>query len=73
MATFKVQGGLKLKGELHPQGQKMKRYKYYVVLLTSEEVIIENVPNIRDVNILIDLLRDLNVKVNQIDEETYQF
>ena len=33
----------------------------------------ENVPNIRDVNILIDLLRDLNVKVNQIDEETYSF
>ena len=33
----------------------------------------ENVPNIRDVNILIDLLRDLNVKVNQIDEETYTF
>ena len=33
----------------------------------------ENVPNIRDVNILIDLLRDLNVKVNQIDEGTYSF
>ena len=42
-------------------------------LLTKEEVIMENVPNIRDVNILIDLLRDLNVKVNQIDEETYSF
>ena len=43
------------------------------VLLTPEEVIMENVPNIRDVNILIDLLRDLNVKVNQIDKETYSF
>ena len=33
MATFKVQGGLKLKGELHPQGyKKMKHYKYYAVL-----------------------------------------
>ncbi|MBT7727044.1 MAG: UDP-N-acetylglucosamine 1-carboxyvinyltransferase, partial [Flavobacteriales bacterium] len=43
------------------------------VLLTPQEVIMENVPNIRDVNILIDLLRDLNVKVNQIDEESYSF
>ena len=43
------------------------------MLLTLEEVIIENVPNIRDVNILIDLLRDLNVKVNKIDKETYSF
>ena len=43
------------------------------MLLTKEEVIMENVPNIRDVNILIDLLRDLNVKINQIDEETYSF
>ena len=38
-----------------------------------EEVIIENIPNIRDVNILIDLLKDLNVKVKQIDDETYSF
>ena len=73
MATFKVQGGLKLKGDLHPQGAKNEALQVLCVLLTSEEVIIENVPNIRDVNILINLLRDLNVKVNQIDEETYSF
>ena len=74
MATFKVQGGIKLKGELHPQGAKNEALQVLcAVLLTPEEVIMENVPNIRDVNILIDLLRDLNVKVNQIDEETYSF
>jgi len=74
MATFKVQGGIKLKGELHPQGAKNEALQVLcAVLLTPEEVIMENVPNIRDVNILIDLLRDLNVKVKQIDEETYSF
>ena len=74
MATFKVQGGIKLKGELHPQGAKNEALQVLcAVLLTHEEVIMENVPNIRDVNILIDLLRDLNVKVKQINEETYSF
>ena len=74
MATFKVQGGLKLKGELHPQGAKNEALQVLcAVLLTPEEVIMENVPNIRDVNILIGLLKDLNVKVNQIDEESYSF
>ena len=74
MATFKVQGGLKLKGDLHPQGAKNEALQVLcAVLLTPDEVIMENVPNIRDVNILISLLKDLNVKVNQIDEETYSF
>ncbi|MGY8987551.1 MAG: UDP-N-acetylglucosamine 1-carboxyvinyltransferase [Flavobacteriales bacterium] len=74
MTTFKVKGGLKLKGDLHPQGAKNEALQVLcAVLLTPEEVIMENVPNIRDVNILIDLLRDLNVKVNQIDKETYSF
>ena len=74
MATFKVQGGLKLNGELHPQGAKNEALQVLcAVLLTPEEVIMENVPDIRDVNILIDLLRDLNVKVNKIDSETYSF
>jgi len=74
MATFKVKGGVKLKGELHPQGAKNEALQVLcAVLLTPEEVVMENVPNIRDVNILIDLLRDLNVKVNQIDKEIYSF
>lgn len=74
MATFKVKGGYKLKGDLHPQGAKNEALQVLcAVLLTPEEVIMENIPNIRDVNILIDLLRDLNVEVNQLDESTYSF
>lgn len=74
MATFKVKGGTKLKGDLHPQGAKNEALQVLcAVLLTPNEVIIENVPNIRDVNILIDLLRDLNVTVKKINESTYSF
>ena len=74
MATFKVKGGIKLKGDLHPQGAKNEAMQVLcAVLLTAEEVVMENVPNIRDVNILIDLLRDLNVTVNQINDTTYSF
>ena len=74
MATFKVKGGFKLKGDLHPQGAKNEALQVLcAILLTPEEVIMENVPNIRDVNILIDLLRDLNVRVNQISKSTYSF
>ena len=74
MATFKVKGGIKLKGDLHPQGAKNEALQVLcAVLLTPEEVRMENVPNIRDVNILIDLLRDLNVTVNKLDESTYTF
>ena len=74
MATFKVKGGIKLKGDLHPQGAKNEALQVLcAVLLTPNEVIMENVPNIRDVNILIDLLRDLNVTVIQINESTYRF
>jgi UDP-N-acetylglucosamine 1-carboxyvinyltransferase len=74
MATFKVKGGIKLKGDLHPQGAKNEALQVLcAVLLTANEVIMENIPNIRDVNILIDLLRDLNVTVKKINESTYSF
>ena len=74
MATFKVQGGLKLKGDLHPQGAKNEALQVLcAVLLTPEEIIMHNIPDIRDVNILIDLLRDLNVKVKQISKDSYSF
>jgi UDP-N-acetylglucosamine 1-carboxyvinyltransferase len=74
MATFKVKGGIKLKGDLHPQGAKNEALQVLcAVLLTPEEVRMKNVPNIRDVNILIDLLRDLNVTVNKLDKSTYTF
>ena len=72
MATFKVQGGNKLSGEIIPQGAKNEALQILcAVLLTSEEVIIENIPNIRDVNILINLLEDLEVKVNKINPNTH--
>ena len=74
MATFKVQGGNKLSGEIIPQGAKNEALQILcAVLLTSEEVIIENIPNIRDVNILINLLEDLEVKVKKINSNTYSF
>ena len=74
MATFKVQGGLKLKGALHPQGAKNEALQVLcAVLLTPEEITMHNIPDIRDVNILIDLLRDLNVKVKQISKDSYSF
>ena len=74
MATFKVQGGNKLSGEIIPQGAKNEALQILcAVLLTSEKVIIENIPNIRDVNILINLLEDLEVKVKKIDNNTYSF
>ena len=74
MATFKVKGGIKLKGDLHPQGAKNEALQVLcAVLLTPDEVIMENVPEIRDVNILIDLLRDLNVDVKHIKKSTYSF
>ena len=74
MTTFKVKGGYKLNGEIHPQGAKNEALQVLcAVLLTSEEVVIENVPEIRDVNILINLLKDLRVEVNEISKNKYSF
>ena len=74
MTTFKVTGGHKLKGELHPQGAKNEALQVLcAVLLTSDEILMKNVPDIVDVNILINLLKDLNVEVKKIDSSTYTF
>ncbi len=74
MTTFKVQGGIKLKGTLHPQGAKNEALQVLcAVLLSPKEVIIENLPDILDVNILIDLLKSLNVDVQKINKNTYKF
>lgn len=74
MASFEIIGGNKLSGELVPQGAKNEALQILcAVLLTPEKVTISNIPNIRDVNKLIDLLRDLGVKVNQLSEDTYEF
>ena len=74
MGTFEIHGGKRLKGELIPQGAKNEALQILcAVLLTAEPVVISNIPNIVDVNKLIDLLRDLGVKVEQQDEGTYRF
>lgn len=66
MATFKIKGGKKLKGELIPQGAKNEALQVVcAVLLTSEKVTLTNLPFIRDVNFLIDLLEELGVKVER--------
>jgi UDP-N-acetylglucosamine 1-carboxyvinyltransferase len=73
-AFFEVEGGHQLKGTLQPQGAKNEALQILcAVLLTSEKVRIENVPNILDVNRLIDLLKGLGVHVEAIDENTYEF
>jgi UDP-N-acetylglucosamine 1-carboxyvinyltransferase len=72
--AFEVTGGRKLKGELVPQGAKNEALQILcAVLLTPEKITISNIPDIRDVNLLIDILRDLNVKVERVNEDTYTF
>jgi UDP-N-acetylglucosamine 1-carboxyvinyltransferase len=74
MASFEIIGGKKLSGEIIPQGAKNEALQILcAVLLTPEEVIINNIPDIRDVNKLIDLLADLGVEVEKLKEGTYRF
>ena len=74
MATFEVTGGTRLKGEIIPQGAKNEALQILcAVLLTPEKVIIGNVPDIVDVNKLIDLLKALGVKVEKTGHEEYSF
>lgn len=74
MGLFKVDGGHSLKGELIPQGAKNEALQILsAVLLTPQEVIIENLPDILDVNKLIELLTDLGVKVSKLDKGKYSF
>lgn len=74
MGAFEIIGGKKLKGEIIPQGAKNEVLQILcAVLLTPERVEIENVPNIIDVNKLIDLLGDLGVKVEKLGDEHYAF
>jgi UDP-N-acetylglucosamine 1-carboxyvinyltransferase len=68
MAAFIIEGGHPLSGTIQPQGAKNEALQVICAsLLTSEEVIIRNVPNIRDVNNLIQLLKDMGVKVRQTE------
>jgi UDP-N-acetylglucosamine 1-carboxyvinyltransferase len=72
--SFIIEGGLRLKGEIQPQGAKNEALQVLcAVLLTPEKVTLSNLPDIRDVMQLIDLLRGLGVKVEQQNEHTYTF
>jgi UDP-N-acetylglucosamine 1-carboxyvinyltransferase len=74
MASFEVIGGTPLKGEIVPQGAKNEALQILcAVLLTPEPVTISNIPDIRDVNKLIELLRDMGVKVDKQAADTYVF
>jgi UDP-N-acetylglucosamine 1-carboxyvinyltransferase len=74
MKAFEVYGGKKLNGEIEPQGAKNEALQIIsAVLLTAEPVTIRNIPDILDVNLLIDLLADLGVQVNRVDRHTCIF
>ncbi len=74
MGTFKIEGGHKLKGTLTPQGAKNEALQILsAVLITADKVEIKNIPEIRDINRMIDLLKGLNVKVDRKAKGHYIF
>ena len=74
MGTFSIEGGHKLKGSIYPQGAKNEALQVIcAALLTKDEVIINNIPEIIDVINLIDLLSSLGVKVSRISKNKYSF
>ena len=74
MSSFKVTGGKKLKGEITPQGAKNEALQIIsAVLLTAEKVTITNIPDIVDVNLQIELLHEMGVKVERVSRDTCIF
>ncbi|WP_026764689.1 UDP-N-acetylglucosamine 1-carboxyvinyltransferase [Sediminibacterium salmoneum] len=74
MSIFEVIGGKQLKGSIVPQGAKNEALQILsAVVLTKERVTISNIPDILDVNLLIELLQEMGVVVNRINQDTYQF
>jgi UDP-N-acetylglucosamine 1-carboxyvinyltransferase len=74
MASFKIEGGHKLSGTITPQGAKNEVLQILcAVLLTSERVLVNNVPDIIDVNKLIFILGELGVKVEKLTKNSYAF
>ena len=74
MSSFKIKGGKSLKGEIIPQGAKNEALQVIcATLLTTEPITLSNVPNILDVNKLIELVGDLGVKVEKLKPDTYRF
>lgn len=74
MGVFEVTGGKKMKGEIVPQGAKNEALQVIsAVLLTGEKVTIRNIPDIIDVNLQIELLEGLGVRIERIDRHTCSF
>lgn len=74
MGTFQIKGGKKLNGEITPQGAKNEALQVIcAVLLTEEKVTIDNIPDIVDVNKLIDILADLGVNIRKNSKGSYTF
>ena len=74
MNAFQIVGGKPLKGEIVPQGAKNEALQIIsAVLLTEEKVTISNIPDIKDVNKLIELLGDLGVTIERLNKDTYTF
>lgn len=74
MSKFIIEGGHRLKGEIYPQGAKNEALQVIcATLLTEHDVRLRNIPNILDVNNLIQLLRDMNVRVEKHAEGDYTF
>ena len=74
MSSFEVVGGKKLSGTIHPQGAKNEALQIIcAVLLSKEKIIVKNVPDIIDVNKLIDLLKSLGVRVRKTSKGTFEF
>jgi len=74
MSSFVIEGGRRLYGEITPQGAKNEALEVIcAALLTDEKVVIRNIPDILDIRNLIQLLRDMNVKVERPAMDTYVF
>ena len=72
--TFIIEGGRKLKGTVQPQGAKNEALQVIAAtLLTSEKIIINNIPDILDVRSLISLIKDIGVEVHQLTKNSYSF
>ena len=70
MSSLRVKGGVKLSGEITPQGAKNEALQVIcATLLSDSDIIISNIPNIIDVVKLIDILKSLGVEVNKLEKE----
>ena len=74
MSSFIIEGGRRLSGEIEPQGAKNEALQILcAVLLSPEKITVNNLPDIVDINILIDLLSDLGVKIQKLSPNSYTF